>query len=158
MAYDIVSMVPDFCDVFVGRAPVAGGLPFPDRIERERLDLSLESLHAVDRYLDFLHEYATEIGDQEYTNVVLAAGCYVGEVFRAVSPTTYRWMNRDDYVRRRPDMAKMLPEHQPGVAAMLVADSGKMWLPLNKIARYIGEGPENNTHFFVAAELAKEAQ
>ena len=157
MGYDIVSMVPMFCDVFVGRMQVDGGLPFPDRIERELLDFSLESLHTVDRYLDFLYEHSSEIADQEYTNVILAAGCYVGEVFRAVSPTTYAWMNRDDYVRQRPDLARMLPGNQPGVAAMLVADSGKMWLPLNKIARYIEEGPENNTHFFVAAELRREA-
>ena len=157
MGYDIVSMVQGFCEAFAGRAAVAGGLPFPERIERKRLDLSLESLHAVDRYLDFLHEHMAEIEDQEYTNVVLAAGCYIGEVFRAVSPTSYRWMNRDDYVRLRPRMAEMLPDGQPGTAAMLVADNGKMWLPLNKIARYIEEGPEHNTHFFVAAEISKKA-
>jgi len=38
----------------------------------------------------------------------------------------------------------------------LVSDVGGMRMPLNKIARYIGEGPENSTHYFVAAELSKE--
>jgi hypothetical protein len=28
-----------------------------------------------------------------------------------------------------------------------------MTMPLNKIARYIVDGPENNTHFYAAAEV-----
>jgi hypothetical protein len=33
-----------------------------------------------------------------------------------------------------------------GTWAVLVAATGAMTMPLNRIARYIGEGPENNTH------------
>jgi len=46
----------------------------------------------------------------------------------------------------------MVPE---GVAtgAVLVAGTGAMTIRLNKIARYIGEGQVNNTHFYVAAEV-----
>jgi hypothetical protein len=40
-----------------------------------------------------------------------------------------------------------------GTGAVLVAATGAMTLPLNKIARYLGEGPENNTHVSVAAEV-----
>jgi len=46
----------------------------------------------------------------------------------------------------------MVPEGV-GTAAVLVAATGAMTMPLNKIARYIGEGPVNYTHFYVAAEV-----
>src|SRR5207253_370710 len=106
MGYDVVSLVPVFCDVFLGESEVEGGLAFPERIERDLLDYSLESLHALDRYLDHLHEHADAIEDQAYTNTVLAAGCYLGEVIRRNAPVAYRWVNYADYFARRPKLAK----------------------------------------------------
>ncbi len=44
MGYDIVSMVPMFCEVFLGDSDVEGGLAFPDRIDRETLDYKLEAI------------------------------------------------------------------------------------------------------------------
>jgi hypothetical protein len=152
MGYDIVSMVPMFCDVFLGASDVEGGLAFPDRIARDSLDYSLESLHSVDRYLDYLHQHADEIEDQEYTNTILAAGCYLGEVVRRCAPIEYQWVNYADYFPNHPKLAKMVPEGV-GTSAVLVSAAGAMTMPLNKIARYIGEGPENNTHFYATAEI-----
>jgi hypothetical protein len=152
MGYDIVSLVPVFCEVFLGESDVEGGLAFPERIERKGLDYRLESLHALDRYLDYLHEHADEIEDQEYTNTVLAAGCYLGEVIRRCAPVEYRWMNYADYFPQRPKLAALVPEGV-GTGAVLVSATGAMTMPLNKIARYIGEGPENNTHYYAAAEV-----
>lgn len=152
MGYDIVSLVPLFCQVLLGESRVEGGLAFPDRIDRGALDYSLESLHALDRYLDYLHEHTDEIEDQEYVNTVLAAGCYLGEVIRRTAPVEYRWVNYADYFPNHPALAKMVQEGV-GTAAVLVAVTAAMTMPLNKIARYIGEGPENNTHFYAAAEV-----
>ncbi len=39
-------------------------------------------------------------------------------------------------------------------AVLVTADGQSMRMPLNKIARYINEGPENSTHDFVAAEVS----
>ena len=154
MGYDIVSMVPAFCDALTGVGSVEGGLPFPKKLNQGAMDYSLTSLKALDRYLAHLHEHPEEIEDQQYTNVVLAAGCYVGEVMRRLTGDKYEWVNYDDYLDQQPDMAELLPK---GVAtsAMLVSPDGEgMRLPLNKIARHISEGPENSVHYFVAAELA----
>lgn len=154
MGYDIVSMVPAFCDALTGAGTVQGGLPFPKKLKQAAMDYSLASLKVLDRYLDHLHEYAEEIEDQQYTNVVLAAGCYVGEVMRRLTGEKYEWVNYDNYIEANPDMAEMLPEGV-ATAAVLASPNGEaMRLPLNKIARYIGEGPENSVHYFVAAELA----
>ena len=155
MGHDVVSLVPDFCDALTGEGSVEGGLPFPKRLKREALDYSLKSLHTLDRYLDHLHEHADEIEDQEYTNVVLAAGCYVGEVMRRLTGKKYRWVNYADYFPHQPDLAHIA--EGPNTAAVLVSRDGEsMRMPLNKVARYIGEGPENSTHYFVAAELSRQ--
>lgn len=152
MGYDIVSLVPVFCEVFLGESEVEGGLAFPDRIDRSALDYSLDSLHALDRYLDYLHAHAKWIEGQLYTNTILAAGCYLGEVIRRQAQVEYNWVNYADYFSRRPKLAKLVPEGV-GTGAVLVAATGAMTMPLNKIARYIGDGPENNTHFYAAAEV-----
>jgi hypothetical protein len=44
MGYDIVSLVPGFCDALTGRGSVEGGLPFPKRLRQHLLDYSLDSL------------------------------------------------------------------------------------------------------------------
>ncbi|MGE3808173.1 MAG: hypothetical protein AB7K24_26220 [Gemmataceae bacterium] len=150
MGYDIVSLVPAFCAALTGSGSVEGGLPFPKLLEQKKLDYSLESLHALDRYLDHLYENADELEDQPYTNIVLAAGCYVGEVMRRLTGDKYQWKNYDDYFPDHPDLSH-IPEG-PGTAAVLVSAGGAMRMPLNKIARYLDEGPENSTHYFVAAE------
>ncbi len=153
MGYDIVSLVPAFCDALTGEGAVEGGLPFPKHLKQDALDYSLDSLHVLDRYLTHLHAHIEEIEDQQYTNVVLAAGCYVGEVMRRLTGEKYEWVNYDDYFPDHPDLSHV-PEG-PGTGAVLVSSNGQsMRMPLNKIARYLGEGPENSTHYFVAAELS----
>jgi hypothetical protein len=148
----MVSLVPGFCAALTGRGSVQGGFPFAERLDSSTLDYSLESLLALDRFLDHLHVHAEDIEGQQYTNIVLAAGCYVGEVMRRLTGEKFRWVNYADYFPDHADLSH-IPEG-PGTAAVLVsADGESMRLPLNKIARYIGEGPENSTHFFVAAEL-----
>jgi hypothetical protein len=150
LGYDVASLVPDFCDAFTGHREIEEGLPFISQLNRRALDYGLESLHAVDRYLDHLHAHADELESQQFTNVVLAAGCYVGEVMRRLTGHKYRWVNYADFFSQ--SNLSHIPE-QPGTSAVLVSAAGGMWMPLNKIARYIGEGPENSTHWLVAAEL-----
>jgi hypothetical protein len=156
MGYDIVSMVPAFCDALTGAGSVEGGLPFPKRLKQAAMDYSLASLKVLDRYLTHLHEHADEIEDQQFTNVVLAAGCYVGEVMRRLTGDKYEWVNYDDFLARRPDMAELMPEGVATAAVLASPDGEAMWMPLNKIARYIFEGLENSVHYFVAAELASK--
>ncbi len=155
MGYDIVSLVPSFCNALTGRGRVQGGLPFPNRLNQAAMDYSLESLRVLDQYLDFLHAHARGIQDQQYTNVVLAAGCYVGEVMRRLTGNRYKWVNYADYFPHDPDLSH-IPEG-PGTGAVLVSQDGEtMWMPLNKVERYIGEGSVNSTHYFVAAELSQK--
>ncbi len=157
MGYDIVSMVPAFCDALTGAGEIQEGLPFLKRLDQTAMDYSLTSLTVLDHYLDFLHENVEEIEDQQYINIVLAAGCYVGEVMRRLTGARYQWINYDDYIDARPDMVDLLPPGVSTAAVLASPDAKVMRLPLNKIARYIQEGPENSVHYFVAAELTELA-
>jgi hypothetical protein len=155
MGYDVVSLVPDFCDALTGEGSVEGGLSFPKRLKSHLLDYSLNSLRVLNRYLDHLRERADEIEVQQYTNVVLAAGCYVGEVMRRLTGDKYEWVNYADYFPQQRDLAHV-PEGPNAAAVLVSADGESMRMPLNKIARYIDEGPEHSTHYFVAAELSED--
>jgi hypothetical protein len=154
MGYDIVSLVPSFCAAFRRQADFADGeLAFADRLEISLLDYSIDSLRAVDSYLEFVREGRDEIENQTYTNTVLAAGCYLGEVVRRNAEIRWAWQNFDDYIVKHPHMTELIPEGLP-TAAILVGDSrDRMTMPLNKIARFIEEGPENSTHFYALGML-----
>lgn len=153
MAYDIASLIPDFCAAFLGQSQFEeGGLAFKEQIEVLQMDYSIESLHSLDRYLDILHENKEKIPNQTYTNTVLGAGCYLGETIRRNAPRKYSWVNYDGYFSKNPKLMKMVPEGL-GSSAVLVTDDGAMTMPINKIIRYIEEGPENNTHFYASAEV-----
>jgi hypothetical protein len=152
MHYDVASLSQDFADAFVGLAAFEKPLPFEAQLPRGELDYSLESLHALDRYLDLLHRNADIVVGQSETDVVLGAGCYLGEVIRRHASVRYQWVNYHDFFPTRPKLAELVP-YSVGNSAVLVADGGGMTMPLNKIGRYIEEGPCNNTFFYAGAEI-----
>ena len=153
MAYDIVSLVPVFCEAFEGLSTFEeGGIAYEQDIERNKLDYSIESLHTLDKYLDILHKNNEQLKEQTYTNTILAAGCYLGETIRRNAKLKYTWTNYNDYFPMYPDLMKIVNEDL-GSSSVLVADDGKMTMPINKIIRYVFEGPENNTHFYASAEI-----
>ena len=149
MAYDIVSKVPSFIQVFLGEIEIEGGIAFPEKIERERMDFSINSLTALDHYLDHLHSHVNDIEEQAYVNSVLAAGCYLGEVMRRHSKVKLNWVNYEDYFPSKSDLADKVPNCL-GTGAVLVTPTGEMTMPLNKIIRYIDEGSVHNTKFYAS--------
>lgn len=153
MSYDVVSLIPLFCAGFLGTATFEEGkVVFREAIPTERMDYSIESLTYLDRYLDVIISRKAEVIGQNYTNTVLAAGCYLGEVIRRNTERNYKWVNYQDYFPGRPKVANLFPEGL-GTSAVLANDQGQMTLPINKIIRYIEEGPENNTKFYAEGEI-----
>lgn len=154
MAFDFVPLLPDFYDVFTGAASLDDGddVAFRGALERERLDFSLDSLHAVDEYLAVVHSKVAELEEQVWDQTVVCAGAYLGEVIVRNSSKGHRWVSYDDYIVLHPEMASLLPRSLP-LEAVLVNETGVLSLPLNKIARFIEQGAEHNTHFFALAEL-----
>lgn len=151
MGYDVVSLLPGFCRAFLGLSGFEEGeVFFQDRLNIAALDYSVHSLHAVDDYLDAIRPQKDSIANQDFTNTVLAAGCYVGEVLRRNGREKWRWANYDEYIRLHPQMQSLVPEGVGSAAVLMTEDNRKVLLPLNKIVRNLVEGPENEIHYFVS--------
>jgi hypothetical protein len=151
---DLNAIFNEFARLFVGTIRDEVDVAFPKALDRNRLDGSLDSLHEVDRYLDYLHEHRDEIQDEEWRLTLLRGGAYIGEVIRHAAPDgEFRWVDYNEYMAENPDLRKMIPERTAATCAFLVRRSGAMSMPVNKVARYIDEGPDNNVHFFASCDL-----
>jgi hypothetical protein len=153
MGYDIVSLIPEFCAAFLGQSEFSEGrIAHRESIPVQEMNYSVESLNYLDQYLDLVHKNKNALHEQDYINTVLAAGCYLGEVIRLNPEKGYAWINYNDYFPHHPRIAALVPEGL-GSCAVLANSEGTMTMPINKIIRYIEEGPENNTHFYATGEL-----
>lgn len=155
MGYDIVSLLPGFCAAFLGLSGFEEGEVVQQaRLNIAALDYSVRSLHAVDDYLDVIRPMRETIADQDFTNTVLASGCYVGEVLRRNGREKWRWVNYDEYIQLHPQMQSLVPEGIGSAAVLMTEDNRKVLLPINKVVRNLLEGPENEIHYFVSGYAA----
>jgi hypothetical protein len=150
---DLNSIFSEFAEVFRGRLDDGAQLFEVVRLERSALDYTLDSLHALDRYLDHLHKDHERMPSTAIEKTVLWGGAYLGEVIRRQAPVEYNWIDYNDYMPQHPKLLNLIPERTVGTCAFLVGPGACMTMPLNKIARYIFDGPENNTHFYAYAEF-----
>lgn len=155
MGYDVVGLLPAFCAAFLGQGSFEDGkIAFHDRLEIPALNYSVASTHAVDDYLDAIRPEKDGIPNQDYTNTVLSAGCYVGEVIRRNGFEEWRWVNYDELVATIPKLKPMLPDELYSAAALLSADNSKVALPFAQVIQNLEEGPEDEIHFFVTGYAA----
>ena len=141
---------------FIGRLDGASGeIAFPERLRRSDLDGTLDSLRVVDEYLAELHKTRRRIGDDAWHKTVLWGGAYLGEVIRHETTNRFDWVDYNEYMPRHPKLQGIIPERTVATCAFLVLPNDYMSLPLNKIARFIDEGPENNVHFFARGDIAQ---
>jgi hypothetical protein len=151
---DLNAIFNEFAGLFVGTIKDEQDIAFPATLNRQRLDGTIESLNEVDRYLVYLHENRRGIQDEEWRIKILRAGAYLGEVIRHAAPDgEFRWVDYNEYLTSNPELQKVIPNRTVATCAFLVRRSGAMSMPLNKIARFIDEGPENNVHFFASCDL-----
>ena len=148
-------MFREFAAAFAGVFKDANRICCPDQLDRSALDLSHESLKAVDRYLLHLHENKETLDGTEWSSTVLYGGAYVGEVIRNATDNRYDWIDYDDYMPDHPDLQPLIPERTASTCAFIVAKNGKMSMPLNKIARFIDEGEEHSVHFFAHCDIKR---
>ena len=155
---ELNSIFCEFAEVFRGNLDDKGQLFEVVQLERSVLDYTLESLHALDRYLDHLHHHQQQLSAVAIDKAVLWGGAYLGEVIRRTAPVEYNWIDYNDYMPQHPKLAAFIPERMVATCTFLVGPGEGMTMPLNKIARYIFDGPENNTHFYAYAELASRTR
>jgi hypothetical protein len=148
----------EFARAFVGTVKDGTDIIHPELLNRDRLDGSVGSLHEVDRYLNSLHTIRQKLSDMDWGITVLRAGAYIGEVIRhSTPPGEFRWVDYNDYMPRHPELQPVIPERTVATCAFLVHRSGAMSMPLNKVLRFITEGPENSVHYFASCDLRRSS-
>ncbi|WP_067699039.1 hypothetical protein [Nocardia jejuensis] len=148
----------EFAAIFAGEIEATEEIVDADRLARERLDFSVESLEAVDEYLAHLREVLPEeAGGAEWSRTILWGGAYLGEVMRRNSPRGLEWVDYDDFVTDFPETRALLGEERAlEVCAFLTMGDGGFTLPINKVCRFLAEGPENSVRFYASVECAGE--
>jgi hypothetical protein len=144
----------EFACSFTGKLRGKREIAFSKRLQRDKLDFSLESLHTVDKYLEYLDRNKNRIEDDEWPITVLWGGAYVGEVMRLNARMEFNWVDYDEYMPSHPDLKRLIPERTPNTCAFLCADN-YMTMPLNKVTRFIDEGPVNSVHYYASIDVRR---
>jgi hypothetical protein len=126
---------------------------FREKLNPEWFDFSLESLYYVDCYLFSIFASKDELDEQVVENSIWALGFYVGEVIRRNSPKGYQWKNWDEFFPSQKETVQETYASTMGTSAVLVDASGNFILPINKVVRFIQDGPEYSLHFFARNEI-----
>jgi hypothetical protein len=143
-----------FASWFAGESGGDGEIVYPERLKREQLDFSVKSLAAVDEYLQFLHENRPEQMRREWVKAILWGGAYTGEVIRRNAPREYNWVDFEEFIRAFPETTRLLGEEkQLGFCALLTPGGGSFTMPINKLIRFIHDGPGDSVRFYVACEV-----
>lgn len=149
---DLDIMMPAYADVFVGSEVASFDIPNREKLVSTKLDWSLESLKAVDAYLEYLHNNKSTLSGDDFSKASILAGAYVGEVIIKLSNEGHHWSHFSEYAKKHPKILNIISEDFY-TQYLLVNKEGAMALPINKIARFIDEGPENSLYFYSVAEL-----
>jgi hypothetical protein len=121
-------------------------------LETGRLDFSVESLAAVDEFLDEIRR--RELSPEAMSKVVLRCGAYVGEVVRLNSlQAEYHWLDYSGAV----DVSGGLATFGDGLGAAAVLWDGGSGLafPLAKVMKFIELGRADSVQTFAAMMIAK---
>lgn len=129
----------------------------PNRLDRSKLDFSVESLHLIDRWLADIHTInklqadkgqAGEIltFDGRGDNSVIFAGLYLGQVVRANSNLDWQWQRFDTFLQANP----VYSEHyglKPGLDAFVLVGPQGAATPINTALKRVVHGKEESVHF-----------
>jgi hypothetical protein len=155
---DLNEIFNEFARAFVGTVTSDREIAFPHELQRDSLDGTLESLLIVDQYLKYVHLHRRKVDPLAWDTTVLWGGAYVGEVIRHAREDEFRWIDYNEYIEQRPDLRWMIPERTVATCGLLIGPYDSMSMPLNKIARFIEDGPENSVHFFAVCDLNKRRE
>lgn len=149
---DISDIFGEFAQGFAGTLRGEGEIAFPSRLDRRSLDYSIQSLKHVDEYLKWVHANRKKLTQSEWEVTVLWGGAYVGEVIRRNARGKHAWVDHEVLLEANEMARNLLPDRSTATCAVLVFGKDAFTLPLNKIARFIEEGPENSVHYYASIQ------
>lgn len=153
---DVNPLFEKFATFFCGRSQGQGEVAYLGQLDRAQLNFSIDSLKTVDQYATFLHENRPmQIGrEQEWINAILWGGAYVGEVIRRNAAREYSWIDFQDFIEEYPQTVHVLgQQRQIGFTALLTSGGGAFTLPINKLLRFIYDGPADSVWFYATCEV-----
>ncbi|WP_300378902.1 hypothetical protein [Henriciella sp.] len=129
----------------------------PNRLDKSKLDFSLESLDEMDAWLRDIHTInrlqAEEgkageslISDGRGDNSVMFAGLYLGEVIRANSDMDWRWERFDRFISDNPYFTEHYG-YEPGLDSFVLVGPQGVATPINTALKRVLFGQEENLHF-----------
>jgi len=154
---EIAQTMKNFAMQFTGEARSTLDLPYSDDIAalRKELNYTAASLEPVDRYLKEVHENVDRLTEQNISDLVLGVGSYLGETMIREAQGRYRWCRFQVYAQAFPEVKETLgDEPDLNTFALCVKEDGKMCMPLNKISRFLHEGPQHSLAYFVTQQVA----
>jgi len=146
-----------FAEFFTGESQRDEDIAHAEKLKRPLLDYSVESLKLVDEYLKFLFDNRPQRMGRDWVNTILWGGAYVGEVIRRNAPRQYDWVDFDGWISEHPEQVQLLGSTKAlEVCAFLTPGQGAFTLPLNKVLKFIANGPEDSVRFYVACEIREQ--
>jgi hypothetical protein len=115
-------------------------------LKKEALDFSVDSLQAVDDYLEAIRAAPPE--GAAFQKVVLRAGAYVGEVIRKAGlEEDSHWIAYDEAARISPKTYGTLEKSMASIAS-LHHGGDAFTFPLGKVCKRLENGEEDSVCFF----------
>jgi len=140
---------------FAGKVRGEHDVLFATALDRSKLDLSIESLKAVDEWLGVLAKNDVDPSSREAAETLVWTGAYVGEVIRACSGQKFTWKRYEDYMPDQPETIRKLIPYTFGTQFLLVTGEKRVTMPLNRVGRFLAEGPEHELHVYVQGECSR---
>ncbi len=138
----------ELADLFVNDE-IISELHLGSRLRCGELDYSVDSLSAVDDYLEAF--YQSPGSDEDVFRAALRSGAYVGEVLRRSSPNEMYWLQYDN-AEASINAATNGTGKQLSTLGVLARPDG-MSFPIGKTVKLLGMGREESTKFFVESML-----
>lgn len=146
---DLSEQFEQLAATFVSNAS-SGVIALGEQLDRSKLDYSVESLQAVDGYLQRLHDAdESAFSDEQYGNAVLWAAAYFGEVIRRNAKSKFGWMTYEEFAAALPAISKNVPPEETS-KWVLCERSGPVFTPIGKVMRRVTRGGDRLYPFTVA--------
>ena len=129
----------------------------PNRLDRSKLDYSMDSLLIIDRWLADIHtinRLQSDVGgvgetlvlDGRGDNSVMFAGLYLGQVIRANSDLSWNWERFDTFLAANPVFAEHYGR-DPGLDTFVLVGPQGAATPINTALKRVIYGKEESLHF-----------
>ena len=127
----------------------------PKCLNHKKLDYSLESLKYIDAYLECVRKSKKKLNIEQKKILILRCGTYVGEVIRN-KKRNFIWVSYEEACRISKNFSEIYEGDITSGLVLYNKESGSLWLPLNKVYKFLKYGKGDSLKFFAEQMIASE--